>query len=176
VTDADRCLTDVSKRLLLVTGVVVGLTVVLFALTLTKVVDRFWVSWFVFALGVIGGFVSIQQRLKRLSEPELVQLASSWVHILMSPLFGGIFAVLFYLVLLARIVEGPLFPEFAIDAWGSTPTVEDIRGFFSDTYPVSGEDFAKLGFWAFVSGFSERFMPDLIDETTQRTRVGAGRA
>ena len=36
------------------------------------------------------------------------------------------------------------------------------------TYPSTGPDLAKLLFWSFVAGFSERFVPQII------TKVAAG--
>ena len=42
------------------------------------------------------------------------------------------------------------------------PDTEIIKKLLWETYPNSGEDFAKLIFWSFVSGFSERFVPQII--------------
>lgn len=39
---------------------------------------------------------------------------------------------------------------------------------FRETYPSSGPDLAKLLFWSFVAGFSERFVPQLISNVTTR--------
>lgn len=154
-------LTTVSKRLVVVTLLMLGVTVALFLLPL-RLQNRFPLSWFCFGVGIIGGFVSIQQRLKILPLQELALLARSRVNILVIPLFGGIFALVLYLLVLAGILEGALFPAFAIDVFADTPTTTDLRRFFLETYPASGEDFAKLAFWAFVAGFSERWIPNLI--------------
>lgn len=98
--DADF-LTTVSKRLVVVTLIMLGMTVALFLIPLF-LQNRFPLSWFCFGVGIIGGFVSIQQRLKLLSPEELALLARSWVHILVILLFGGIFALVLYLLVLAR--------------------------------------------------------------------------
>lgn len=158
-------LTTVSKRLVVVTLVMLGTTVALFLIPLF-LQNRFPLSWFCFGVGIIGGFVSIQQRLKLLSSEELALLARSWVHILVIPLFGGIFALVLYLVVLAGILEGALFPTFAMNAFPDAPATGDLRIFFLQTYPASGQDFAKLAFWAFAAGFSERWIPDLIEKKT----------
>ena len=42
------------------------------------------------------------------------------------------------------------------------PTTEDVVTFLNQTYPKSGPDLAKLLFWCFVAGFSERFVPQII--------------
>ena len=162
----------VSKRLLIVTVVTLGLTVALFLLPLIGI-GRFPISWFCFEAGIIGGFVSIQQRLKLLSGDELAHLAESWVGVLLIPIFGGIFALVFYMLTLSGILEGALFPSFSIPAFADSPTPEDLRRFLTETYPASGEDFARLGFWAFACGFSERLVPDMIKGTIGRSKVAA---
>ena len=42
-----------------------------------------------FIVGVIGGFVGLQRRLKKMSEDDLTLLANSWVYICLAPLVGG---------------------------------------------------------------------------------------
>jgi hypothetical protein len=37
-----------------------------------------------------------------------------------------------------------------------------MKNLFVGTYPQTGVDFAKLVFWCFVAGFSERFVPQII--------------
>jgi hypothetical protein len=37
---------------------------------------------------------------------------------------------------------------------------------FTATYPVAGVDFAKLIFWSFLAGFSERLVPQIISKTS----------
>ena len=57
-------LIEVTKRLILSTGVVLGFIVIVFAVTVLSG-NRFMVSWACFGCGLLGGFVSIQQRLQR---------------------------------------------------------------------------------------------------------------
>jgi FtsH-binding integral membrane protein len=159
-----KMMKDVSMRLLLVTVVILGATVALFLLPLLGF-DRFPVSWFCFGVGVIGGFVSIQQRLKKLSDEDLAHLDSSWVHIIIPPFFGGVFALLFYLFALSGILEGAMFPTFAIPEFSNPPTSEDIQKLLLETYPASGQDFARLAIWSFLAGFSERLVPDILKRT-----------
>ena len=157
----------VSKRLLLFTMATLVLTGGLFVLSF--LFGRFPVSWLCFECGIIGGFVSIQQRLKIVDDQELDYLARSWIAILVVPAFGGVFALVLYVLFLSGIVQGSLFPHFEIPPFSKDtplPTVDDLRQFFTKTYPSSGEDFARLIFWSFVAGFSERFVPQLIDNVT----------
>ena len=48
-----------------------------------------------FAAGIVGGFVGLQRRLKSMSDDDLALLANSWVFVCLSPLVGGILAVVF---------------------------------------------------------------------------------
>jgi len=151
----------VSKRLIIFTGITLFLSVMAFALTFLYA-QRFMMSWFCFECGIIGGFVSIQQRLKRVEDEELEFLSRSWIAVLVVPVFGGVFALLLYLMFLSGIVQGYIFPAFSTPEFSTPPTTEDLRRFFTLTYPKTPEDFAKFAFWSFVAGFSERFVPQII--------------
>lgn len=95
-------------------------------------------------------------------------LSKSWFQILLIPVYGGIFALVLCLVFLSKIVEGPFFPQFAMAEFSRpVPSTADIRDFFAKTYPATGMDLAKLLFWSFVAGFSERFVPQIIDQVNR---------
>ena len=122
----------------------------------------------VFASGLIGGFVSIQQRLPRISTEEMRGLSSSWVSITLIPINGGIFAIVLMFVFMGRIVQGglfPVYPEFEIS------NVIDFFNWVENSYPKTGEDVSKLLFWSFVAGFSERFVPQVIRKATSQAEV-----
>lgn len=124
-------------------------------------------SWSGLLCGVIGGFVSIQQRLRQVSDQELELLTDSWFQILLVPIFGGVFALVLYLILLSGIVSGHIFPEFYFPPRPeSGPNTAYIFDVLTKTYPNSGEDLAKFLFWSFVAGFSERFVPQIISKVT----------
>jgi hypothetical protein len=149
------------------------LLLAVFALTLLRG-DRFMVSWACFGCGLLGGFVSIQQRLKKFGDEELELLSRSWFQILLIPIYGGIFAGMMYIGFLSNIVEGPLFPKFASPPFSQpVASTDDIRAFFARTYPASGSDLAKLLFWSFVAGFSERLVPQIIERSqTEGSKKG----
>jgi len=164
LTARQEIMKQVSVQLLRVTALILLATVALFALPLFGL-GRFPVSWFSFGVGVIGGFVSVQQRLKKLSDEDLTHLHSSWVHMVIPPFFGGIFALLFYVLVLSGIVEGALFPTFVVPEFADQPTSDDIKRFLLETYPASGQDFARLTVWSFLAGFSERLVPNILKRT-----------
>jgi hypothetical protein len=158
----------ITKRLILMTSAGLLGVVAIFGLTLI-LRDRFMVSWACFGCGLIGGFVSIQQRIKKFSDEELDLLSQSWFQILLIPIYGGIFALVLYLGFLSSIVEGPLFPRFAGPSFSQPiPSTSDVAAFFAQTYPATGADLTKLLFWSFIAGFSERFVPQLLDQTQTR--------
>lgn len=156
----------ITRRLIVMTTVAVGVLGVIFALTFFYN-QRFLVTWAVPLCGIIGGFVSIQQRLNKVTDEELALLNASWFQILLVPIFGGVFALVLYLVFLSGIVSGDLFPVFSFPNRNDIEEGEDyILLIFRETYPSTGPDLAKLLFWSFVAGFSERFVPQLISSVT----------
>lgn len=164
MTRTERLL-RITRRLIIMTFCSLMAIVVIFGITLLRG-DRFMVSWACFACGLLGGFVSIQQRLKKFGDEELELLSQSWFQILLIPIYGGIFAGVLYIGFLSGIVEGPVFPRFAGPAFSQPiPSTDDLRSYFAHTYPATGADLAKLLFWSFIAGFSERFVPQIIDRS-----------
>jgi hypothetical protein len=137
--------------------------IVLFAaaLAISAVVpsSRFVVPSVVIATGLIGGFVGLQRRLKDLTLPDLELIAGSWIYTCLSPMVGGILAQLLYILFLSELLSGQLFPHFVLDIPGSANTR------FSSIFYQHAEhyqDYAKLVFWSFIAGYSERFVTDVI--------------
>ena len=168
-----RCerLLIITRRLILMTVSALIVLAGIFAITLFFR-QRFMVSWACFATGLIGGFVSIQQRIKQVSDEELELLSRSWFQVLLIPVYGGIFALVLYLAFLSHIVQGPLFPAFSLPVFGDPPSTEDMKNLFISTYPATATDFAKLIFWSFVAGFSERFVPQIIGNAQKNNADG----
>jgi hypothetical protein len=165
----------VTKRLILMTAGVLAVVVAFFGATL-YLRAHFMVSWVCFGCGLLGGFVSIQQRLKKVSDAELALLSQSWFQIILIPVYGGLFALVLYVAFLSQIVTGEVFPRFWIPAFHAPPTTADVQAFFAETYPVSGADMAKLLFWSLVAGFSERFIPQIIAGAGDRGAGGEAEA
>jgi len=158
----------VSRRLLNFAALSLAATSVVFAVTLF-VQERLMISWLVFECGIIGGFVSIQQRLRKIEDDELQLLSESWATILLVPIYGGIFALVLYTLFLGELVQGHLFPRFAVPEFHDPPTTNDLFLFLTQTYPQQGSEVAKLIFWSFVAGFSERFVPQIIARVADRS-------
>lgn len=152
----------VSRRL------VIALTVLMTVFSIAMAVPsirggRALVFPIVLAAGFIGGFVSLQRRLKRLSYEDLQLLSASRVYIWLSPFVGGIFASLLYLLFLTGLLSDAVFPHFSYD---EAAGVEDLARLFHMRSKEPTE-YAKLFFWSFVAGFSEMFVVNVIEKFSQ---------
>lgn len=113
----------------------------------------------VLVCGVIGGFVSLQRRLKDLTLQDLELLANSKVYLMLAPMVGGVLAMVLYLIFLSGLLRGDMFPEFvslSADKTTGFPTIFEQYG----KYGFS--DYAKLLVWAFIAGFSEKFVTNVL--------------
>lgn len=162
----------VTKRLIVMTAIAVVIVMVIFGLTFIFG-SRLMLSHLTFMCGIIGGFVSIQQRLKKVSDDELTLLAKSWFQIVLIPIFGGIFALVLYVIFLSGIIDGHLFPNFSMpDPPKDGADDAFMIALLKETYPKTGPDLAKLLFWSFVAGFSERFVPQIVGKITKESDKG----
>jgi hypothetical protein len=69
-------------------------------------------------------------------------------------------AVVLYLLFAAGILKGDLFPEFHCAAG---QTCADFHGFVAYWKPDGPAANAKAIVWGFIAGFSERFVPDILN-------------
>lgn len=166
-----ECLQFITRKLVVFTLVVLGIiAVTMYAMVLLPGPNRSVLVLLVFSSGLLGGFVSIQQRLPKISLDEMRVLSTSWVSITLIPINGGIFAMVLMFMFIGRILQGglfPVYPEFKISS------VAEFFNWVQNGYPVSGEDVAKLLFWSFVAGFSERFVPQVIRQATKPIEAGS---
>ncbi|MEJ8846989.1 hypothetical protein [Variovorax rhizosphaerae] len=170
MTDTLANIRKISNRLALCLGVLVVVVVsgALFS-NYGPTEDIIAAPMAAFAVGVVGGFVGLQRRLKTMSADDLTLLANSWVYVCLSPLVGGILAIVLYVLFLSTLVSGDLFPKFVPDA-------SDDRKGFSNIFAVhgTGVDYAKMLFWSFIAGFSERFVTDIVSKFENPPAGGNG--
>ncbi len=162
--DETRALADrvewyakISRQLLLALVILISLISIALALPL-ELGSRGYVFPIVMSAGVIGGFVSLQRRLKNLSDDDLQLLSRSRVYIWLSPFVGGVLALVLYLIFLSGLLAGDLFPQFVYD---KDAGVQDLLRLFH-MRSEEPKEYAKLFFWSFVAGFSEMFVVNII--------------
>jgi hypothetical protein len=129
-----------------------------------------------------------------MSEDDLTLLANSWVYVCLSPLVGGILAVVVYILFISELLAGDLFPHFVSDSSLQTGGVTDAaNGLTAMTtnstqtataanqtkglsviFEIHGNaaDYGKMMFWSFLAGFSERFATDIINRFESDAAVG----
>jgi hypothetical protein len=113
----------------------------------------------VFFVGFVGGFVGLQRRLKTLPAEDLTLLGRSWVCIVISPIAGAILAELLYLLFISGLLSGNMFPSFVADGQGTSG--DGLKTLFQVHCPDAA-NYAKVLFWSFVAGFSEKFATNII--------------
>jgi hypothetical protein len=109
--------------------------------------------------GIIGGFVGLQRRLKDLTVEDLTLISTSHPYTWLSPIVGGVLALLLYVLFLSGLLSGQLFPQFEADALLAND--KSFKSVFQQ-HAKGYSEYAKLVFWCFVAGFSERFVTDVI--------------
>ncbi|HEX6376824.1 MAG TPA: hypothetical protein VFZ91_14025 [Allosphingosinicella sp.] len=101
--------------------------------------------------GALGSTVSFFSR-QDLSPAEVSKTRT----LVGTQVFGAVFAILLLLILMGGLVQGSLFPQFGGAGW------------FDLLFRPS--DWARLMVWSFIAGFSERFVPDLLNNLILRSR------
>ena len=123
---------------------------------------------FVILAGVLGSFTSTLRRVQLAqaqpvsSFTSLSELGLGQSSVFIALASGAIFSVVLLLMFVGGLLQGALFPVM------TTPSESDggltFLDFAFDTGPETGVDFAKLLVWSFISGFAERFLPDVLDK------------
>ena len=151
--------------------IAIGLTVlagvpVLVVIETTERLNGLSLLYLVALVGTVGGNANNVRHLQRLSEQpddgELeVDPILATAQIYLSPIIGGVFAVLLYGIFMSGLIKGDFFPFFEC---GATVFEGDERlNTFADCSPHRHSDVAKAFVWSFVAGFGERFVPNILD-------------
>lgn len=166
--DRQKYLQVVTRKLVTLTAACMFLLLIIFYIVNLRELEKTYLVAYVFLAGLVGGFVSIQQRLPTIELNDLRELSSSWLTILLIPINGGIFAIVLMLLFLSGILEGAMFPKYIHAPIDQKNLIESFTNWLTATFPQSGPDIAKLLFWSFVAGFSERFVPQIIHKTAEK--------
>ena len=164
--ERQKYLQRATRKLVTLTGGSSILLFIIFYVVRLSESGRSYLVLYVFLSGLIGSFISVQQRLPEIDLIGLKELANSWFSIFLIPINGGLFAMALMLLFLSGIIDGSMFPSFIHPVIDPDHVVSSFVQWLSTTFPETGPDIAKLLFWSFVAGFCERFVPQIIKKTS----------
>lgn len=123
----------------------------------------------VIVAGAGGSFVSSLRRLYSFQDVfpqgeylKLFRKLNFYVvaYSLVPTVVGMLGAVIIYLIFAAGFLTGDLFPEFHC---ATDQNCADFHGFVANWRPDGPAANAKAIVWGFIAGFSERFVPDILN-------------
>lgn len=123
----------------------------------------------IFLAGTVGGTANNFRRIQNMALHPVSGLSSSTdrlvtIQIYLSPFVGGVFAIVLYLIFMSGFVQGTFFPVFKF----SDEPYTTYAAFAKVTEPATHADVAKAILWAFIAGFSEGFVPNVIGRIAKR--------
>ena len=130
---------------------------------------------FVALSGALGGFISSLSRLYALRELpalllhkdfQLIQNRYVAMYSLIPPLVGIVGAVVVYVAVAGGLIQGDLFAKFRCGA--SSGNCDSGLGGLLLYGPEGVKDYAKVLVWGFISGFSERFFPGVLETLSKQ--------
>jgi hypothetical protein len=109
--------------------------------------------------GALGVWTSFLSRRKDLLEPARIKF--DWT-IVLAYLLGCVLGIIFLLLFIGNFLSGNLFP--AISSGGDPAFIASTIHFV---------DWAKIMIWCFISGFSERLIPNMLDNLVTKAAAGS---
>ena len=151
--------------------IVLGIFLIIVVVGTSQYRDHIIASMLVLFAGYAGGVVSLQQRLQSAKDGPLLNRAfeptSSRLSLYVVPLQGAVFAILLYLLFIAGLVKGSVFPVIQTNLPGDgCPNNNVVVELLNCTAPGDAVELAKLLAWSFIAGFLERLVPDTITRLT----------
>jgi hypothetical protein len=155
--------------LLLVVGIVI-------ALLLSYVISKYYPPFHLLVMfcGMLGAFFSGLTRLSKIDDAiagldlnSIGFLGARYlvVYSFVPPLVGAIAAVVIYMAFAGDFLQGGLFPKFGCKVDGGCKYLYEI---IYDYTPVDPKDYAKAIVWAFIAGFSERLVPNVLNQIAKQ--------
>lgn len=133
--------------------------------------DEYPISWFIIGAAIMGSLANESYRQAELVRPTNGRIAA---YLAWKSAVSIIFAFLLYLMLVAGLVGGDMFPQFE-----ARPLPEgeywNMQRFLTDVEPATHKDIAKILVWSFIAGYAERFVPNLVGKLLKSSGGGGGR-
>lgn len=127
--------------------------------------------------GMLGAFFSALTRLYRVNELPLALISETvlelkGIHLMMyslvPPVVGAIAAVVIYVGFVSKLIGGGLFPE--MDCKTTANKCTEFVQVLNDYGPKEAVDYGKVLIWAFIAGFSERLVPDMLQSIVAKSQ------
>ncbi|WP_411883157.1 hypothetical protein [Polaromonas sp. YR568] len=124
--------------------------------------------------GTLGAFVSALRRIYSFenifpSKEYQSFLKGANIYVIayssIPPLVGAIAAIVMYLVFSSRMFQSELTPLFVCEI----ERCANFMDFLDHWKPDKPSDYAKAIVWGFIAGFSERFVPDILNRFSTST-------
>lgn len=120
----------------------------------------------IFLMGAAGGVISTYFRIKNIAPTEAQ--ANAILQIYITPIVAGLLGWICYAFFLTEMLQGPLFPNFT----GQEAVYNGLDSVFK-IVPEKTLDAAKALLWAFIAGFSEKLIPNILDKLAQQAETEA---
>ncbi len=135
--------------------------------------------WLIVGSGTLGALISSLRRLDNLNDNgsldrdlllDQKRLAYGGIGAIIALVSGVVFSMLVYAIFSSEILgKTAIFPSFVRCNDVQLHCASGIRLFFYGIRPESPQEIAKIVVWSFISGFAERFVPDVLDRLVKKT-------
>jgi hypothetical protein len=127
--------------------------------------------------GMLGAFFSALTRLYNVDQLPLALISETvselnglhlMIYSFVPPVVGAIASVVIYVGFVSGLIDGGVFPTMACKS--TTNTCNEFVQVLNDYSPKEAVDYGKALIWAFIAGFSERLVPDMLQSIVAKSQ------
>lgn len=131
--------------------------------------------------GALGAIFSNISRLYQVGEVSALfaqkiieaRLRDMTLYAAVPAVIGAVAAAIIYLIFAGKFIQGTPFPAFTCSPDHACDSVDALVNHWG---PDKAEDYAKIIFWGFLGGFSERLIPDMLGQYSKLLEQKAAEA